>query len=160
MGDMLYEQVMQTRDAPSVSFAATNSFRTTFMENHSIIKKVLTDSQFHWETPTWIGQKNELVKKMIALVRPLEQFIRVFYSCWRCQTWFRLSVLFSKQHVCSLFLADLHLWSKFVAFLFISSRTEVMIELISKFNGSCEPTAQYIWFLLWICGHDFCCWSR
>ena len=39
MGDMLYEQVMKTRDAPSVSFAATNSFRTTFMENHSIIKK-------------------------------------------------------------------------------------------------------------------------
>ncbi len=39
MGDMLYEQVMQTRDAPSVSFAATNSFRTTFMEKHSIIKK-------------------------------------------------------------------------------------------------------------------------
>ena len=39
MGDMLYEQVMKTRDAPSVSFAATNSSRTTFMENHSIIKK-------------------------------------------------------------------------------------------------------------------------
>ena len=39
MGDMLYEQVMKTRDAPSVSFAATNSFRTTSMENHSIIKK-------------------------------------------------------------------------------------------------------------------------
>ena len=39
MADMLYEQVMKTRDAPSVSFAATNSFRTTFMENHPIIKK-------------------------------------------------------------------------------------------------------------------------
>jgi hypothetical protein len=39
MGDMLHEEVMKTRDAPSVSFAATNSFRTTFMENHSIIKK-------------------------------------------------------------------------------------------------------------------------
>ena len=39
MGDMLYEQVMKTRDALSVSFAATNSSRTTFMENHSIIKK-------------------------------------------------------------------------------------------------------------------------
>ena len=39
MGDMLHEQVMKTFDAPSVSFAATNSFLTTFMENHSIIKK-------------------------------------------------------------------------------------------------------------------------
>ncbi len=39
MGDMLHEHVMKTRDAPSVSFAATNSFRTTFVENHSIIKK-------------------------------------------------------------------------------------------------------------------------
>ena len=124
-------------------------------DNLPLIQKVVLEiSQDPFVCPSW------LVKKMIALVRPLEQFIRVFYSCWRCQTWFRLSVLFSKQHVCSLFLADLHLWSKFVAFLFISSRTEVMIELISKFNSSCEPTAQYIWFLLWICGHDFCCWSR
>ena len=37
MGDMLYEQVMKPRDAPSAS--STNSFRTTFMENLSIIMK-------------------------------------------------------------------------------------------------------------------------
>ena len=34
---MLHEQVMKPRDAPSAF--ATNSFRTTFMENYSIIKK-------------------------------------------------------------------------------------------------------------------------
>ena len=39
MGDMLHEQVMKIRNFPSVSFAATNSFRTTFMQNHFIIKK-------------------------------------------------------------------------------------------------------------------------
>ena len=40
MGDMLYEQVMKPRDAPSAS--STNSFRTTFIElieNLSIIMK-------------------------------------------------------------------------------------------------------------------------
>ena len=46
MGDMLYEQVLKPRYAPSASLE--NSLGTTFMENLSVIMKYSDDQSISW----------------------------------------------------------------------------------------------------------------
>ena len=96
---------------------------------------------------------------MRTLVQLFWWFFRVFYSSWRCQSWFRLSVSSFKQLCAAFFLLMCTREANLLQFD-LSTFALKLWSSISEFNRSCELTTQYFWFLRWICGHDFCFWGR